>query len=171
MKIAVMAALAAVSIWPATALAQESATARMINRESAEVGSVTFTQSQSGYLHIFVEATGLPPGPHGIHIHETGQCDPTTAFESAGGHYAGGKEHGFMAENGPHAGDLPNVHVGQDGLLKVEFFTERLSLAEGAANPLRDADGSAIVIHAGPDDYASDPSGNSGDRLACGVIE
>jgi superoxide dismutase, Cu-Zn family len=76
-----------------------------------------------------------------------------------------------MAENGPHAGDLPNVHVGQDGLLKVEFFTERLSLAEGAANPLKDADGSAIVIHAGPDDYASDPSGNSGDRLACGVIE
>ena len=72
---------------------------------------------------------------------------------------------------GPHPGDFPNVNVGQDGVLKAEFFTDRLSLGDGGQNPLVDEDGSAVVVHAEPDDYASDPAGHAGDRIACGVVE
>jgi superoxide dismutase, Cu-Zn family len=153
--------------------ATEGATAsvNMINIEENEVGTVTINTTASGMLHVIVEMTGLPPGAHGFHIHETGQCNPADGFESAGGHYAGDHEHGVMAGNGPHPGDFPNVHVGQDGVLKAEFFTDRVSLEEGGENPLMDKDGSAVVVHANPDDYSSQPSGEAGDRLACGVIE
>ncbi|WEX09951.1 superoxide dismutase family protein [Chelativorans sp. AA-79] len=169
---AIATALIAAALPLAAANAQEKqASANMINAEGNEVGTVTFNTSPSGFLHILVEMTDLPPGPHGFHIHETGACDPATGFESAGGHYAGDKEHGIESQNGPHPGDLPNVHVGQDGVLKVEFFTDRVSLAEGGENPLADDDGSAVVLHANADDYSSQPSGNAGDRLACGVIE
>ncbi|TKT82986.1 superoxide dismutase family protein [Aquamicrobium sp. LC103] len=155
------------------AIAQEtgvSATATMQGPGGEDLGRVTFAETPSGLLHVFVEMTGLPAGPHGFHIHETGSCETDGGFESAGGHYAGDREHGVMSRNGPHPGDFPNVHVGQDGLLKVEFFTDRLSISEGD-NPLMDEDGSAVVVHADPDDYESDPSGHSGDRIACGVIE
>lgn len=166
------AALAATIVLPGAALAQDSTTpVNMINAEENEVGTVTIAATPSGMLHVIVEMTDLPPGAHGFHIHETGQCDPAGGFESAGGHYTGNHEHGVLAEGGPHAGDFPNVHVGQDRILKAEFFTDRVSLAEGGENPLRDADGSAIVVHADPDDYSSQPSGEAGDRLACGVIE
>jgi superoxide dismutase, Cu-Zn family len=166
------ASLATIIALPAASLAQDAATPiNMINTEENEVGTVTINTTPSGMLHLIVEMTDLPPGPHGFHIHETGQCDPASGFESAGGHYAGDHEHGVMVEGGPHAGDFPNVHVGQDGVLKAEFFTDRVSLAEGGENPLRDEDGSALVVHADPDDYSSQPSGEAGDRLACGVIE
>lgn len=145
------------------------ATAAMKSAEGKDVGTVTFTQTKSGLLHLLVEMTDLPPGAHGFHIHEKGACEGD--FESAGGHYAGGGEHGFNVEKGPHAGDFPNVHVGQDGILKVEFVTDRLSLAEGAETPLKDEDGSAVVLHADPDDYEGQPAGHAGHRIACGVIE
>jgi Cu-Zn family superoxide dismutase len=80
-------------------------------------------------------------------------------------------EHGVMAEGGPHPGDFPNVHVEENGVLQAEFFTDRLSMEEGGENTLFDEDGSAVVIHADPDDYSSQPSGEAGDRLACGVVE
>lgn len=164
--------LAAIIALPGAASAQDpSLSVNMINREEAEVGTVTITSTPSGMLHIMVEMTDLPPGPHGFHVHETGQCDPAGGFESAGGHYAGDKEHGVMVEGGPHPGDFPNVHLGQDGVLKAEFFTDRVSLGESGENPLQDGDGSALVIHANPDDYSSQPSGEAGDRIACGVIE
>jgi superoxide dismutase, Cu-Zn family len=148
------------------------ASAAMINTEGDSVGTVTFTQTASGILHIFVELTDLPPGPRGFHIHETGQCDPEDGFDSAGGHFAiGDEEHGIHGEAGPHAGDLPNVHVGQEGILRVEFFTERLSLEEGAENSLLGGEGRAVIVHEGPDDYATDPTGEAGARIACGVIE
>lgn len=166
------ASLAAIVALPVASLAQDAAApVNMINAEENEVGTVTISTTPSGMLHVIVEMTDLPPGAHGFHIHETGQCDPASGFESAGGHYAGGHEHGVMAEGGPHAGDFPNVHVGQDGVLKAEFFTDRVSLTEDGENPLRDEDGSAVVVHADPDDYSSQPSGEAGDRLACGVIE
>jgi len=142
----------------------------MAGADGADNGTVTFRPTKSGMLNIVVEMTNLPPGSHGLHIHEKGACDPAGGFESAGGHYAGGKEHGIDNESGPHAGDLPNVHVGENGVLKVELFTDRLSLGEGGTNPLMDADGSAVVLHQDPDDYASDPSGHSGHRISCGVI-
>lgn len=153
------------------AQAQEAATAsaNMIDGQEQEAGTVTFEETKSGLLHVIVEMTGLPPGPHGFHVHETGECSTADGFESAGGHLAGGREHGVDAEGGPHPGDFPNVNVGQDGVLKVEFFTDRLSLSEGEA-PLMDMDGSAVVVHADPDDYTSQPSGEAGDRIACGEI-
>lgn len=165
-------AAAVVMLFSAQAYAQQtSATARMAGADGSDNGNVTFNQTKSGMLHIIVEMTNLAPGSHGLHVHEKGACDAAGGFESAGGHYAGGKEHGINSENGPHAGDLPNVHVGENGVLKVELFTDRLSLGEGGANPLMDADGSAVVLHAEPDDYASAPAGRAGNRVACGVIE
>lgn len=161
----------ATALSTATAHAQDQASANMINTDEQSVGTVTFNQTDSGMVHVIAEMTDLPPGPHGFHVHETGECDAADAFKSAGGHYAGDKEHGVEAENGPHPGDFPNVHVGQDGVLKVEFFTDRLSLSPDGENPLRDDDGSAVVLHSAADDYASQPSGDAGDRIACGVIE
>ncbi|MCT7376507.1 superoxide dismutase family protein [Chelativorans salis] len=156
------------------AVAQEggaSLSANMINADEQEVGTVTFNETASGMVHIVVEMTDLPPGPHGFHVHETGACDAGGGFESAGGHYAGDMEHGVLSEGGPHPGDLPNVHAGQDGVLRVEFFTDRVSVSEDGENPLQDDDGSAVVVHANPDDYSSQPSGEAGERIACGVIE
>jgi superoxide dismutase, Cu-Zn family len=170
MKAAFAGLFAAAMMLPGAAQAQEaSASANMIDAEERDVGTVTFQETKSGLLQVIVEMSGLPPGPHGFHVHETGECDPADGFESAGDHLAGGHEHGVGAEGGPHPGDFPNVHVGQDGVLKVEFFTDRLSLRDGEA-PLLDMDGSAVIVHADPDDYVSQPSGEAGDRIACGVI-
>lgn len=171
MRRTIFAAAIAALMVPQAYAQETSATARMAGADGSDNGIVTFNQTKSGMLHIVVEMTNLAPGSHGLHIHEKGACDSAGGFKSAGGHYAGGKEHGINSENGPHAGDLPNVHVGENGVLKVEFFTDRLSLGEGGANPLMDTDGSAVVLHAEPDDYASAPAGGAGNRVACGVIE
>jgi len=153
-------------------MAEAEANAAMIDADGQDVGTVTFRQTASGILHVFVEMTDLSPGAHGLHIHENGACDAEDGFESAGGHFAAGDEdHGIDSAEGPHAGDLPNVHVGQDGILKVELFTERTSLDEGAENGLLGGDGKAVIVHSEPDDYATHPHGDAGDRLACGVIE
>ncbi|WP_274423389.1 superoxide dismutase family protein [Chelativorans sp. YIM 93263] len=164
----ILAALLPVSIAGAQ---EQQAAATVVDTDENDVGTVTFNSTASGMVHIMVEMTDLPSGPHGFHIHETGECDAADAFESAGGHYAGDREHGVHSEDGPHPGDLPNVHVGEDGVLRVEFFTDRVSLEEGGDNPLMDEDGSAVVLHAEADDYSSQPSGEAGDRIACGVIE
>ncbi|WP_274627327.1 superoxide dismutase family protein [Arvimicrobium flavum] len=162
-----LAAACLVTLFPLSAVAQE-ASAKMVGPDGKELGAVAITQTKSGMLSISVDMNGLPPGVHGFHIHTTGKCEGPT-FESAGGHLAGGKAHGVNAENGPHPGDFPNVNVAPDGTLKVEFFTDRLSLGEGE-NALLDADGASVMLHEGPDDYATDPSGHSGGRIACGVI-
>jgi Cu-Zn family superoxide dismutase len=170
MKTLVIAcALGTVAISPA--FGAERAAARLIGTDGKEVGSVLLEQTPSGVL-LTASATGLSAGVHAFHIHETGQCDPADGFKSAGGHYApGGSEHGFKAEGGPHAGDLPNVHVGEDGILEAEYFTDRVSLRDDAEATVFDDDGSAFVIHSDDDDYQSQPSGAAGDRIACGVIE
>jgi superoxide dismutase, Cu-Zn family len=159
-------------LFSSAAFAQEAATAfaAMKGVDGKDLGTVSFTETKSGMLRIVVEMTGLPPGPHGFHVHEKGACDTASKFETAGGHYSGGKEHGVDHEGGPHAGDLPNVNVGQDGVLKVEFFSDMLSITEGD-NPLMDADGSAVILHANPDDYSTQPSGDAGDRIACGLVQ
>ena len=146
-----------------------TAAANMIDPAEAEAGTVSFETTRSGTLRIIVEMIGLPPGPHGLHLHETGQCSVGDGFKSAGGHIAGDRAHGINAEEGPHPGDLPNVYVAENGVLKVEFFTDRVSL-EGGAHPLLDGDGTAVIVHSDPDDYASQPSGDAGDRIACGVV-
>jgi Cu-Zn family superoxide dismutase len=112
--------------------------------------------------------TDLPPGPHGIHIHENGKCEPPD-FSSAGGHFnPSRKQHGEENENGPHDGDIPNVAVGMNGMAQVTFIAKGATL-EGARSILKPG-GTSLVIHAEPDDLKTDPSGNSGARIACGVI-
>src|SRR3546814_4510119 len=137
----------------------------MVDAEGNEVGTVELSQLQNGTL-VVAKLTGLPEGAHGFHVHETGTCEPP--FASAGGHFnPASAKHGFGAEGGPHAGDMPNIHVPSSGELTIEVFNANLE----AGDTLLDSDGAAIVIHEGPDDYASDPSGHSGDRHACGVIK
>lgn len=141
-----------------------------INAQGQQVGVAHFAETRSGVL-ITVELRGLPPGVHGFHIHEAGRCDASGGFQSAGGHYNPRNElHGFMAQGGAHAGDMPNQSVAQDGVLRVQVLNSKVTLGQGEAT-LFDSDGSALVIHARPDDYRSQPAGDAGDRLACAVIQ
>ena len=118
-----------------------------------------------------VNAIGLTPGAHGIHFHEVGQCDGPSAFSTAGAHYNPlNKEHGLERPNGPHAGDAPNLVANSAGTATLSFTTDRVTLTSGSIS-LFDANGSSVVIHAAADDQVSQPSGNSGGRIACGVIQ
>jgi Cu-Zn family superoxide dismutase len=128
------------------------------------------TLEQAGdSLRVRVDAAGLAPGAYGAHLHATGRCD-APAFASAGPHWNPTlRQHGQDNPGGAHMGDLPNLMVGTDRRGSFEYTVPGASLA-GGANPLLDADGAALVIHAQPDDYRTDPSGNSGARIACGVI-
>jgi len=151
----------------APALAVDTASAVLKDASGKEVGAATFTVTPSGVL-ISLDLTAVPPGEHGFHVHTTGKCEPPD-FKSAGPHFNPDQtKHGFMTPEGPHAGDLPNLHVPADGKLQVAVLEPNVTLSGEA--PLLDADGSALVIHAGADDYKTDPAGNSGDRIACGVI-
>jgi Cu-Zn family superoxide dismutase len=154
------------------ALAQQTpqtASAAFTNKDGKEIGQANLTQTPHGVL-IRLGLTQLPTGPHAVHVHETGTCDPATGFESAGGHYAPrGHEHGYLVEGGFHAGDLPMQWASEEGLLRADILAEHVTLGDGEGT-LFDDDGSALVIHAGPDDYQSQPAGNAGDRIACAVI-
>jgi Cu/Zn superoxide dismutase len=114
--------------------------------------------------------TTAAAGEHGIHIHAVGACD-APGFTTAGGHFnPAARQHGLNNPAGAHGGDLPNLVLSSDGSGTYAATDDRIALAAGAANTIFDADGAAIVIHAGPDDYLTDPAGNSGARLACGVL-
>lgn len=164
----------------------------IVNAEGDPIGSATFAPTDDGSVSISVRVNGMEPGEHGLHIHDIGACDPSgeTPFESAGGHFnPTDVPHGpgpQMASGTPmsaatpgaaspvpstsHAGDLGNITVGDDGTGMVSITTNWVTLEAGMANSLGDADGSSIVIHAGEDDLQSQPSGDSGDRIGCGVI-
>ena len=146
-----------------------AARADMVDAEGRGLGAVILNEA-GGEIAMAGALIGLTPGEHGFHIHAVGRCDPPD-FESAGDHLApSGNAHGFDAAGGPHAGDLRNLTAGADSIATVELTTALVSLHAGDAR-LLDDDGSALVVHADPDDYASQPSGNSGARIACGVIE
>lgn len=158
----------AASFAAAQAPASQKATATLRDAQGQTIGSATLTEVPSGVL-IRVDLTGAPAGAHGFHVHTVGQCD-APMFTTAGGHFApGGTRHGLMSPMGPHAGDLPNLHVGADGKLAAEVLVHDVTLAAGAKS-LLDADGSALVLHATADDYLTDPAGNAGGRIACGVV-
>lgn len=144
--------------------APATASATLNDAEGNPVGTVTATESEGG-LAISLTVNGLPAGPHGAHIHETGDCSASD-FTSAGGHWnPAGTNHGTMSEApNPHAGDFVNLEVAEDGTGMLE------GASNGTLAGLLDADGSAFVIHADPDDYESQPSGNAGARIACGVF-
>jgi Cu-Zn family superoxide dismutase len=156
---------------PLTAVGEveRTAFATLQNREGATVGRVALRETPEGVL-VTVHVNGVAPGPHGLHIHEVGRCEGPD-FESAGDHFnPGQRQHGFMAANGPHAGDLPNIFVPESRLLSVEFVAKELRLSDESAHALLDADGAAVVMHAGMDDEVTQPAGDAGIRLACGVV-
>jgi superoxide dismutase, Cu-Zn family len=144
-----------------------TASAQFIDTQGREVGSATLEEGPNGVL-VRGEITGLTPGPHGFHFHEVGRCEPP--FESAGGHFAPhGRGHGLLYDGGPHGGDMPNIVADGTGRAAFEVTAPLVTLGSGAGS-LLDADGTSIVVHAGPDDHRSQPSGNSGDRVACAVV-
>jgi Cu-Zn family superoxide dismutase len=131
------------------------------------VGTATFTQGAHGVV-VTTELSGLAAGVHAMHIHDVGRCEPP--FTTAGGHYNPGlRQHGVRNRNGYHAGDLPNFTAPATGSVRVDAISRDFTLGPGATT-LFDVDGSSIMIHSGADDYESDPGGNAGTRLACGVI-
>jgi Cu-Zn family superoxide dismutase len=161
--------LAALALPLAAAAASPAAVATLKNAEGKEVGKATFAPTKGG-VKVQVTAAGLTPGKHGIHLHAAGKCDPPD-FKSAGAHLnPAGKHHGLKSPEGPHAGDLPNLSVGKDGKAKASFTAKGATLGEGQGS-LLGPDGAALVIHADPDDEKTDPAGNSGARIACGVVE
>jgi len=146
----------------------KAAVAHLQNSEAKAVGEAKLLQTPQGVL-IRLELSNFAPGTHAFHIHAVGKCDPP-AFTSAGGHFnPSGKKHGTLNPEGKHFGDLTNIHVPENGALTIEVLAPHVNIEEGD-NKLLDEDGSALVIHAGPDDYQTDPAGAAGGRIACGVI-
>lgn len=147
-----------------------TASAEIFNANGDRIGSAELVQTPTDAVLIRLQLHGLEPGVHGFHIHETGRCSAPD-FSSAGGHYAPrGRSHGLMHHHGAHGGDLLNLHVPEGGRLEAERLARHVSLVPGATGFLLDDDGSALIIHGGADDYRSQPSGDAGPRLACGVI-
>src|SRR5262245_44044133 len=152
---------------------QHQAGGTFVDASGAAVGWLALTEDRRGDVHVNVHVKGLAPGLHGIHIHAVGSCGPT--FAAAGGHYNPlGNQHGLDNPSGPHAGDLPNLVVNEDGVGRLAARTDRVTISAGPAT-LFDGDGSAFIIHANTDDQVTDTSpsgpGRSGARIACAVVE
>jgi len=143
-----------------------------VDVSGATIGWVRLVEDGAGIVHVNVHVAGLTPGLHGIHIHAIGACSPT--FAAAGGHYNPlGHEHGLDNPNGAHAGDVPNLIVNTEGLGHLDATTDGVTISSGPTTLFDStigAVGSACIIHAGEDDQFSQPTGNSGDRVACAVI-
>ncbi|RKG89954.1 superoxide dismutase family protein [Corallococcus terminator] len=143
----------------------EMAKAALKDAQGKDVGTVTFEQAPTGVL-VKGTLSNLPAGEHAIHIHETGKCDAPD-FKTAGGHFnPTKKQHGVLAAKGKHEGDLPNLYVPADGKVQFDFFAQGLKVKS-----MFDKDGSAVVVHATKDDYHTDPAGDAGGRIACGLAE
>jgi len=139
-------------------------TANLVSSSGAVLGTVRVFSEPTGVM-LRIDATGVPAGQHGVHVHTTGRCDPP-AFTSAGPHWnPTERKHGHRNPAGFHVGDLGNLGVGADGKLVAGLLVPQATI-----DALRDADGSALVLHAKADDEVTDPSGNSGDRIACAVL-
>jgi Cu-Zn family superoxide dismutase len=147
------------------------ASAIMYDVNGTPIGTADLWQDPNGLVNVEIASLALPAGTHGIHFHEVAKCEGgATAFSTAGAHYNPlGKQHGLSNPLGAHAGDAPNIVIPASGVGRVAFTSDRVTLTPGSIS-LFDADGSSIVVHANADDQVSQPSGNSGGRIACGVV-
>ena len=163
-------ALAGTTVLVAPARAAEPAVAHatLADAQGKNVGTVEIRETPNGVI-LHAKFSALPPGAHAFHVHAVGKCEPP--FESAGPHFnPDDDKHGFAVEGGWHSGDLPNITVPADGKLEIDVLATDLTVADGEDKML-DADGAALIVHEGVDDYSSQPSGNAGKRIACGVVE
>jgi Cu-Zn family superoxide dismutase len=180
MKPMTLTCLAAIAIWTVPSAEHQtpsdtagiqpaaSADANLMDSEGRSVGQVHLRQASHGVL-LKLDLKNATPGVHGLHIHDVGRCDPPS-FASAGNHFnPTNRQHGFLNSRGQHAGDLPNIEVPASTEHSSEYFLADVTLNRGPLT-LLDTNGSAIVVHAGMDDYGTDPAGESGARLACGPI-
>lgn len=159
----------ATSAVPATENVDQGATAVLRDTQGAEIGTATLTQ-EGPAVRIVADLTGLPAGERGFHVHQVGLCEAPD-FESAGDHFnPTNASHGLENPQGPHAGDMANLLVETDGSVHADVTNDMLLLTEDQANSLFDADGSALIVHAQPDDHVTQPAGGTGERIACGVV-
>ncbi len=165
----IMTALVCMSLGAIAPAAAQTAKSTIKNADGKSVGSAVLTQTPAGVL-IQLSLEGLPPGERAFHVHGIGKCE--APFTSAGGHFnPAGKKHGILVADGHHAGDMPNLHIAANGALTVEIMNAAVTLEKNKPNSLFGPQGTALIIHAGKDDYRSDPTGEAGGRIACGLIE
>ena len=152
-----------------SAPATPPATAEVKTADGKDVGIVTLTQTRSG-VRLSGSLKGLPAGEHALHVHSVGKCEPP--FTSAGPHFnPAQKKHGKLNPEGHHAGDMDNIVVPASGNLALKMVNKDITLEKGKPNSVFQEGGTAVVIHAAKDDYTTDPAGNAGDRIACGVVK
>ena len=160
------------ALWPGHALAaaKPRAVAHLAGLDGKPMGTADFRTVNRGVLIEF-NLAGLPPGPHALHLHVSGNCDSKTGFTSAGPilSLVPGKQHGYLAEGGPEAGDLPNQFAGADGRLHASVLTNAFALGNGKRS-IFDRDGVSLIVDQRGDDYRTQPLGNAGARIGCGVV-
>jgi superoxide dismutase, Cu-Zn family len=168
LNVVALAGILFLLIYTANAGAQNQARADIKDAEGKSIGSGSLRETKDGAV-MTVNVKGLPQGLHAVHVHSVGKCEGP-AFTSAGPHFNPmNKNHGLKNAAGPHAGDLPDMYVEKNGTGRYEVLIDSMTLGAGQTSVF-DADGSTVIVHVTADDNVTDPAGNSGDRIACGVI-